>query len=98
MKNSIFEITGIIEEMSKPEEGINANNKPYRKQLFVVKAMDKYPSTVAFTAMNDKVDDLSFYHAGSEITVTFKINTSLHKGKNYNNMFILGFGSENNRN
>lgn len=92
MQPNYFRIAGTIEEMSMEERGINKDSKQFVKRQFVVKTNDKYPMSVSFVAMNSKVDDLSFYHPGSEIIVNFRIEVSNYQGKNYNNIRIIGFG------
>jgi len=95
-KETVFEITGVIEEMSREERGISPESKPFVKRDFMVKTLERFPNSIAFTAWNTKVDDLSYYQLGGEITVRFKIVVNTHKGKNYNNFKIFGFGETNN--
>ena len=72
----------------------DSKNGLIAKQDFVVQTTDKYPSKMAFTAVGEKVDELSYYSLDSEITVKFKCWVSEFKGKNYNNLKVIGFGKE----
>lgn len=97
MKDSNFTINGTIWEMGPiKNEASKRDGSPITKQEFVVIGADKYPSKIAFTAMNAKVDDLSYYQIGANITVNFKIEVNPYQGKNYNNLKIVGFGDRSN--
>lgn len=93
-ENSNFKVTGEIFEINKIETGTNSQGKEYTKQEFVIQTIEKYPCKIAFTAMNKNVDQLSYYNIGSQITVNFKIDVSVHKGRNYNNLRVLGFSKD----
>lgn len=93
MYPSIMTMDGKIIELGSIYHG-QIKGEEVAKQDFVVQTADMYPSTMHFTAVGDKVDELSYYTHDSEITVKFKCWVSDYKGKKYNNLKVVGFGKE----
>ena len=53
---------------------------------FVITTADKYPQEVIFQTVNDKMDIITPYGQGQEVTVSFNVRGREYNGKYYNTL------------
>ena len=53
---------------------------------FVITTADKYPQEVIFQTVNDKMDIITPYGQGQEVTVSFNVRGREYNGKWYNTL------------
>lgn len=78
-----LEITGKIISIERPTSGVSKAGKEWQKQEFVIETQEQYPRKVMMSVMGDKVDDLSHYAIGNEITCGINIESREYNGRWY---------------
>lgn len=78
-----MEITGKIISIERPTSGVSKAGKEWTKQEFVIETKEQYPRKVMISVMGDKVDELSHYHIGNEITCGINIESREYNGRWY---------------
>jgi len=78
-----LQITGKISQILPIETGQGANGQ-WKKQFFILDFMDgNYPKKVSISAWGDKTDALKNLTAGSEVTVSFNVESREYNGRWY---------------
>ncbi|MHB8871874.1 MAG: DUF3127 domain-containing protein [Candidatus Doudnabacteria bacterium] len=82
-----LELTGLVIEKLKLEEGISKAGKPWTKQEFIIETEEtQYPKKVAFSLMGDKTDLISRIDNGERVKVKFSIESRPFGEKWYSNI------------
>jgi len=75
-------IKGVI-KLIKP---INVISDKFSVREFVITTADKYPQEVIFQTVNDRMDIITPYGQGQEVTVSFNVRGREYNGKWYNTL------------
>lgn len=81
-----MEITGKITQLMVAEAGLSSQNKPWKKQEFIVETMETYPKKMAFEAWNDDVKLLNDIPVGAIVKVAFNLESKEYNGRWYTTM------------
>lgn len=76
-----LKLEGKIEKIGQEEQIKNLT-----KRSMLLTTNDKYPQTVQFDFINDKVKQLLKFNIGDEVSVDFNIRSNEYKGKYYTNL------------
>ena len=77
-----YEMTGTITELMDTQ----TFQSGFQKREFVITNEDKYPQTVKFEVVKDKIELLSAYKLTDRVTVSFNIRGNEHNGRYYVNL------------
>src|SRR4030095_1470185 len=78
-----LEITGKISQILPMETG-EGKNGPWKKQFFILEFMDgNYPKKVSISVWGDKTDSLRNLQPGSEVKVSFNVESREYNGRWY---------------
>jgi len=78
-----MQITGKVSQILPIEIGHGANGQ-WKKQFFILDFMDgNYPKKVSISAWGDKTDALKNLTPGSEVTVSFNVESREYNGRWY---------------
>lgn len=82
-----LELTGLVIEKLKLEEGVSKAGKSWTKQEFVIETEEtQYPKKVAFSLFGDKTDLISRIDIGERVCVKFSIESRPFGEKWYSNI------------
>ena len=82
-----MEIKGKINQILPVNSGISKAGNEWKKQEFVIDTMDEqYPKQVCFTLFNDKLNLIDGLSAGTEVNVSFSVESREFNGKWYHNI------------
>lgn len=85
-----LELTGLVIEKLKQEEGVSKAGKPWSKQDFVIETEEQYPKKVCFTLFGDKTDLISRIDNGERVCVKFSIDSKEFNGRWFSNINAFG--------
>ena len=81
-----FKTTGKVLQVLPEITGTSARGE-WKKQDFVIEVPDeKYPKNICFTLFNDKNNTFDKVKAGSEVEVSFSIESREYNGKWFSNV------------
>ena len=82
-----MEIKGKIVQILEPVSGVSKAGRDWSKQEFVIEIPDEqFPKQVCFTLFGDKTSLLNGIQAGTEVNVSFSIESREFSGKWYHNI------------
>jgi len=82
-----MEIKGKINQVLQPSSGISKAGNEWKKQEFVVEtAEDQYPKQICFTLFNDKISLIEGLKPGTEVNVSFSVESREFNGRWYHNI------------
>ena len=82
-----MEIKGKIVQILEPVSGISKAGRDWSKQEFVIEIPDEqFPKQVCFTLFGDKTSLLNGIQSGTEVNVSFSIESREFSGKWYHNI------------
>lgn len=82
-----MEITGKLTELLPEQTGQGKNGNEWRKKSFVIETLDEqYPKKVCIDAWGERADNLNAFAVGSELTVSFDIESREFNGRWYTNV------------
>ncbi len=82
-----MEITGKLLELLPEQTGQGKNGNEWRKKSFVIETLDdQYPKKVCIDAWGDRADSLNSFAIGSELSVSFDIESREYNGRWYTNV------------
>ncbi len=82
-----MEIKGKITRILPPASGMSKAGNEWKKQEFVIETTeDQYPKQVCFTLFNDKISLISGLKPGTEVNVSFSVESREFSGKWYHNI------------
>lgn len=79
-------VKGKIEQILKPESGVSRAGKEWSKQDFVIETQEQYPKKVCFTLFGDKTSLINGLAPGTEVEVSFNIESREYNGKYFHNI------------
>ena len=85
-----LELTGLVIEKLKPEEGVSKAGKSWNKQDFFIETEEQYPKKVCFSLFGDKTDLISRIDNGERVKVKFSIESRSFNDKVYHNINAFG--------
>ena len=77
-----MEITGTLVALLETNTGVGANG-PWKKKTFVLESKEKFPKKVAITAWNEQADLADKLSAGTELKISFNLESREFNGKWY---------------
>lgn len=77
-----MEINGTLVSLLETNSGVGANG-PWKKKTFVIETKDKFPKKVAITAWNEQADLADKLSPGSELKISFNLESREFNGKWY---------------
>lgn len=78
-------LKGKIVELLEQVSGTTARGE-WRKREFVIETDEQYPKKVCFTLFNDKIDLMDGYAAGSDVEVSFNLESREYNGRYFHNI------------
>ena len=81
-----LEIKGTVINILEKESGVSKAGKEWEKQDFVIETQDQFPRNVCFTCFGDKTSLVSNLSRGSEVNVSFNIESREYNGKYFHNI------------
>jgi hypothetical protein len=82
-KMSDLKLTGKLIVKSEPRQ----LSEKFRVMDFVIETQDeKYPQSVQFQIMNDRISELDQYGIGEELEISFDVRGREYNGKYYNSL------------
>ncbi len=82
-----MEISGKLIELLPEQTGQGKNGNEWRKKSFVIETLDEqYPKKVCIDAWGDRADSLNSFAIGSELSVSFDIESREYNGRWYTNV------------
>lgn len=81
-----LQIKGKITEVLRAESGVSKAGNEWKKQEFVVETTEQFPKKICFTLFNDKTSLLEGFQAGSEVEVSFNLESREFNGKWFHNI------------
>ena len=82
-----LELTGLVIEKLKLEEGVSKAGKSWTKQDFVIETEEtQFPKKVAFSLFGDKTDLISRIDNGERVKVKFSIESREYNGRWFSNI------------
>ena len=90
-----LEITGKVSEVLPRESGTGKNGNEWVKQSFVIETEGQYPKKVCFTAWRDLVDKVNTLQPGTEVKVSFDVESRSFNGKWYSDIKAWKIESKN---
>jgi hypothetical protein len=82
-KMSDLKLTGKLIVKSEPRQ----ISEKFRVMDFVIETQDeKYPQSVQFQIMNDRISELDQYGIGEELEISFDVRGREYNGKYYNSL------------
>lgn len=82
-----LELTGLVIEKLKLEEGVSKAGKPWTKMDFVIETEEaQYPKKTAFSLFGDKTDLISRIDVGERVKVKFSLESRPFGEKWYTNV------------
>ncbi len=79
-------VKGKIEQILKPESGVSRAGKEWNKQEFVIETDEQFPRKVCFTLFGDKTSLISGFAPGTEVEVSFNLESREYNGKYFHNI------------
>lgn len=79
-------VKGKIQQILKPESGVSRAGKEWQKQEFVIETDEQFPKKVCFTVFGDKTTLLNGFETGSDVEVSFNLESREFNGKWYHNI------------
>ncbi len=77
-----MEITGTLVALLETNTGVGANG-PWKKKPFILESKEKFPKKVAITAWNEQADLADKLSAGTELKISFNLESREFNGKWY---------------
>lgn len=81
-----MQVKGKLQQILKLESGVSKAGKEWKKQDFVLVTNEQFPKTVCFTLFGDKISLLDGIHEGTELDVSFSLESRDFNGKWYHNI------------
>lgn len=81
-----MQVKGTLQQILKLETGVSKAGKEWKKQDFVLVTNEQFPKTVCFTLFGDKISLIEGINTGSEIEVSFSLESRDFNGKWYHNI------------
>ncbi len=81
-----LQVKGKISHILKPESGVSRGGNEWKKQEFVVETEEQYPKKVCFTLFNDKASLIDGFKPGTEVEVSFNLESREFNGKWFHNI------------
>ncbi len=79
-----LELTGKVSQVLPLETGEGKTGQPWKKQFFILDFMDgNYPKKVSISVWGDKTDSLRNMQPGTEVKVSFNVESREYNGKWY---------------
>lgn len=85
-------ITGTVIEVGQVDGGVSKSGKQWKKQMYVIEVPGKYPKKVAFTLMNEKIDEANI-QMGQMIQTEIDVESRPYNGKWYHE--VKGWSTKN---
>jgi len=83
-----LEITGKVSQILPLETG-ESKNGPWKKQFFIIEFMDgNYPKKLSVSAWGDKTDALRNIQPGTEVKVSFNVESREYNGRWYTDVKV----------
>lgn len=79
-------VKGKVTQVLKPESGVSKAGNEWNKQDFVIETDEQFPKKVCFTLFGDKTSLLNGLAAGTEVEVSFNIESREYNGKYFHNI------------
>ncbi|MCL1822005.1 MAG: DUF3127 domain-containing protein [Prolixibacteraceae bacterium] len=79
-------VKGKLVKILKEETGVSRAGNAWKKQDFIIETNDQYPKKICFTLFNDKVNLIEGLPEGTEIDVSFDVESREFNGKYYHNL------------
>lgn len=77
-----MDISGKLITLLETNTGVGANG-PWKKKTFVIETKEKFPKKVAITAWNEQADLAEKLSAGTELKISFNLESREYNGKWY---------------
>lgn len=81
-----MEVKGRINQVLPVSSGTSKAGNEWKKQEFVLQTDEQYSKTICFTLFGDKISMLSGLQPGSEVTVSFDVESREFSGRWYHNI------------
>ncbi|MGE4587336.1 MAG: DUF3127 domain-containing protein [Mangrovibacterium sp.] len=82
-----MEIKGKISRILEPVSGVSKAGNEWRKREFVIEiAGEQFPRQICFTLFNDKLNLLDGMTPGTEVNVSFSVESREYNGRWYHNI------------
>ncbi len=81
-----LDIRGKIIQIMPLQSGVSKTGNSWSKQEFVIETEEQFPKKVCFTLFGDKVSLLNGLSNGSQIDVSFNLESREFNGKWYSNI------------
>jgi hypothetical protein len=79
-------VKGKVEQILKAESGVSRAGKEWNKQDFVIETDEQYPKKVCFTLFGDKTSLIEGLTPGTEVEVSFNLESREYNGKYFHNI------------
>lgn len=81
-----MEIKGRINQILPVSSGVSKAGNEWKKQEFVVQTDEQFSKTVCFTLFGDKIAMLNGLQPGTEVNVSFDVESREFSGRWYHNI------------
>ena len=79
-------VKGNIVSILNPESGVSRAGKEWSKQEFVIETQEQFPKKVCFTLFGDKTSLLNGISNGTEVEVSFNLESREYNGRWFHNI------------
>ncbi len=82
-----MEIKGKINQILPVNSGVSKTGNEWKKQEFVIDTVDEqFPKQICFTLFNDKLSLIAGLNPGTEVNVSFNVESREFNGRWYHNI------------
>jgi hypothetical protein len=81
-----MQVKGTLLQILRQETGVSKAGKEWKKQDFVIETNEQFPKKVCFTLFGDKTNLIDGIAEGTEIDVSFSVESRDFNGKWYHNI------------
>jgi len=82
----MYQSKGIITAILPETSGTSARGEWHKQDFVIQESADQYPKSICFSLFNDKNDTFSRVKVGSEVNVSFNIESREYNGKYFTNL------------
>lgn len=85
-----MDFTGVIKFIGETQSGTSKAGKAWQKVEFIVEEVgEQYPNSLCFTAMNERISELTDFKVGTPVTVTYNAKAHEYNGKVFNSLSLF---------
>ncbi|QZE14606.1 DUF3127 domain-containing protein [Halosquirtibacter laminarini] len=81
-----FTVKGKLEKVLDMVTGTSARGEWKKREFVITTQEEQYPKTICFTLFNDKVSLIEGFQPGSDVEVSFQVESREYQGRYFHNV------------